>query len=71
MLFAAFARSALHTINHLFDIGDTDPGWLGPANFIALVLLTGDVCLPDAGGCEPDERTEARPGGAASERLPA
>lgn len=41
VLFAAFAGSALHTINHLFGIGDTDPGWLGPANFIALVFLTG------------------------------
>jgi hypothetical protein len=40
ILFAAFVASALHTVNHLFDIGETDPGWLGPANFIALVGLT-------------------------------
>lgn len=31
---------ALHTINHLIDIGDTDPGWLGPFNFLSLLFLT-------------------------------
>ena len=41
VLFAALAQSALHTINHLFDIGGTDPGWLGPANFVSLLFLTG------------------------------
>ena len=30
----------LHTLNHLLDIGEADPGWLGPFNFIALLLLT-------------------------------
>ena len=41
VLFAALAQSALHTINHLFDIGDTDPGWQGPVNFVGVLLLTG------------------------------
>jgi hypothetical protein len=41
ILFAAFVQSALHTVNHLFDIGGTDPGWLGPFNFVSLLLLTG------------------------------
>jgi hypothetical protein len=40
ILFTAFVGSALHTVNHLFDIAETDPGWLGPANFVALVGLT-------------------------------
>ena len=40
ILFAAFVGSALHTVNHLFDIANTDPGWLGPANFIGVLLLT-------------------------------
>jgi hypothetical protein len=43
MLFAALAQTALHTINHLFDIGATDPGWQGPVNFISLLLLTGGI----------------------------
>jgi hypothetical protein len=41
ILFAALAQSTLHTVNHLFDIGGTDPGWYGPANFASLLLLTG------------------------------
>jgi hypothetical protein len=31
---------AIHSINHLIDIGGTDPGWLGPFNFLSLLFLT-------------------------------
>lgn len=31
---------ALHSINHLADIGDAHPHWLGPADFISLSLAT-------------------------------
>jgi hypothetical protein len=31
---------ALHTLNHLADIGDAHPYWLGPADFISLALAT-------------------------------
>jgi len=71
VLFAALAQSALHTINHLFGIGDTDPGWLGPANFVALVLLTGAYAylIQESSKLEPDRRRTRveRP----PERLPA
>jgi UPF0716 family protein affecting phage T7 exclusion len=40
VLFLVTLQYALHTINHLIDIGDTDPGWLGPFNFLSLLLLT-------------------------------
>ena len=40
VLFLVTVQYALHTINHLVDIGDTDPGWLGPFNFFSLLLLT-------------------------------
>jgi hypothetical protein len=30
----------LHSINHLADIGDAHPNWLGPADFISLSLAT-------------------------------
>jgi hypothetical protein len=40
VLFLVALQYALHTINHLVDIGDTDPGWLGPFNFFSLLLLT-------------------------------
>lgn len=29
-----------HAVNHLFDIGGSDPGWVGPFDF-ALLLATG------------------------------
>jgi hypothetical protein len=31
---------ALHSINHLADIGSAHPHWLGPADFISLALAT-------------------------------
>ena len=40
VLFLVAVQYALHTINHLVDIADTDPGWLGPFNFVSLLLLT-------------------------------
>ena len=37
MLALAFVQNALHSVNHLIDIGEADPEWLGPANFASLV----------------------------------
>jgi hypothetical protein len=31
---------ALHSVNHLADIGSAHPYWLGPADFISLALAT-------------------------------
>ncbi|HEX2125825.1 MAG TPA: hypothetical protein VHF45_04620 [Thermoleophilaceae bacterium] len=41
VLTLAFAQYALHSLNHLIDIGEAEPSWLGPANFIGLILTTG------------------------------
>jgi hypothetical protein len=40
VLFLVTLQYAIHTVNHLIDIGNTDPGWLGPFNFFSLLLLT-------------------------------
>ena len=40
VLAITFAQYALHSLNHLIDIGEADPAWLGPANFVALLLAT-------------------------------
>lgn len=40
VLFLATLQGILHTVNHLVDIADTDPGWLGPFDFFTLLLLT-------------------------------
>jgi hypothetical protein len=72
ILFAALAQSALHTVNHLFDIANTDPGWLGPANFVAVLLLTGAYAylIQESGNLERPE-TERTTAPRPSERLPA
>jgi Predicted membrane protein (DUF2306) len=36
---------ALHTLNHLLDLGHAEPGWLGPANALALGLATIALAL--------------------------
>jgi hypothetical protein len=36
VLAVALVQYVLHSLNHLIDIGEADPGWLGPANLIAL-----------------------------------
>ena len=41
VLALAFIQYALHSVNHLIDIGGADPDWLGPANFASLVLTSG------------------------------
>jgi peptidoglycan/LPS O-acetylase OafA/YrhL len=38
LLVLALANYALHSLNHLIDIGESDPSWLGPANFASLLL---------------------------------
>ncbi len=40
VLALAFLQYALHSLNHLVDVGEADPGWLGPANFASLVVTT-------------------------------
>jgi hypothetical protein len=41
VLVLAFAQYALHSFNHLLDVGEAHPSWLGPANLASLVLATG------------------------------
>lgn len=36
----ALLQYALHSVNHLIDVGEADPEWLGPANFVAIALTT-------------------------------
>jgi hypothetical protein len=36
VLAVALVQYVLHSLNHLIDVGEADPGWLGPANLIAV-----------------------------------
>lgn len=40
VLSLAFIQYALHSLNHLIDVGEADPSWLGPVNFVSLLLTT-------------------------------
>lgn len=40
VLVFALIQYGLHSLNHLIDIGESDPSWLGPANFVSLLLTT-------------------------------
>jgi hypothetical protein len=40
VLSLAFVQYALHSANHLIDVGEADPSWLGPANLVSLLLTT-------------------------------
>lgn len=37
----ALLQYALHSVNHLIDVGEADPEWLGPANLASLALTAG------------------------------
>jgi hypothetical protein len=38
VLALALIQYGLHSLNHLIDIGQSDPGWIGPADFVSLTL---------------------------------
>ena len=40
VLALALIHYALHSLNHLIDVGEAEPEWLGPANLVSLVLAT-------------------------------
>ena len=40
LLFLVALQYALHSVNHLLDVGEADPRWLGPVNLVALALTT-------------------------------
>jgi hypothetical protein len=43
VLALALIQYALHTLNHLIDIGESDPGYLGPLDFALLALGTAGL----------------------------
>ncbi len=39
LLAFATVQYALHVLNHLWDVADASPGWIGPANVVSLALI--------------------------------
>jgi hypothetical protein len=40
VLALALVQYALHSLNHVIDVGEADPGWLGPVNLVLIALAT-------------------------------
>ena len=40
VLALAFLQNTLHAVNHVIDVGEADPEWLGPANLASLVVVS-------------------------------
>ena len=56
VLVFATLQYGLHLLNHLWDVSDTDPGWLGPANAAALALIGVVLFWLLRGGGEKDAK---------------
>ncbi|MCU0258019.1 MAG: hypothetical protein MUC84_01980 [Solirubrobacteraceae bacterium] len=41
VLLFTLIQGVLHLVNHVFDIGDADPGWMGPLNAVLLAATLG------------------------------
>ena len=39
LLTFALVQYALHVLNHLWDVADAEPAWIGPANLVSLALI--------------------------------
>jgi hypothetical protein len=39
VLFLCLLQYALHVLNHVWDVSDADPSWLGPVNLIVIALI--------------------------------
>ena len=58
LLVFALLQYALHVINHLWDIADAEPSWIGPANVASLALIAIVIVWLLRGG---RERGDASP----------
>lgn len=52
----ALAQYALHSVNHLIDVGEADPGWLGPANLAGLAATAVLLGWMLAASARPEAR---------------
>lgn len=41
VLLLVLLQYVFHAVNHLADIGDADPSWVGPADAITLIAVSG------------------------------
>jgi hypothetical protein len=69
LLAFATLQYGLHVLNHLLDVGDAEPGWLGPANLIALAAIgAGLLWLLRRAGDAPEAQPDDAPRGGGGRR---
>ena len=61
VLAISLLQFALHSLNHLLDIGQAEPGWLGPANALVLVSATAALALTLYAIRQPAPHPASRP----------
>ena len=57
LLVFALLQYALHLINHLWDVADSEPSWIGPVNVASLALIAVLIVWLLRGGRERGETT--------------
>ena len=40
LLVFAVVQYVLHVVSHVWDVSDTEPAWMGPANLVTLIVAT-------------------------------
>ena len=57
VLWVALLQYAFHAVNHVVDVGDAEPGWVGPADVISLAIGAAAFALLLAAGNRTGRRT--------------
>ena len=50
LLTFALLQYGLHVLNHLWDVADGEPSWIGPANVVSLALIAAVIAWLLRGG---------------------
>lgn len=67
LLFLAMLQSVLHVVNHVTDVGNADPSWVGPVDVVLLSALA--VVFGVALGAATRSRARARSPAGRDERF--
>ena len=58
LLVFALVQYGLHVVNHVWDVADSEPSWIGPANVVSLALIAVVIAWLLRGGRDRDDATQ-------------
>jgi hypothetical protein len=61
VLFLCLVQYGLHLLNHLWDVAETEPGWLGPVNAVVIALVGAGLWWLLRAGRAEDRSAVRRP----------